>query len=216
MWVGLSYAGSCTGSTVVHRDIHRDIKPGNVCIVTTMARHRPPPSPNAEPELLTWHEVIGQRPHVALDRFYWDQKTARLWYAALTVDGIAVELLMRTKTSTGWPGFIIAADLGAYLDERQGLRAEIKTPSGRPKSLNYKPTVTVKPTTPPRWLALTTGTVGSALFDEIEHIIRVVRAGEVKYVKHADIHAVKADATLQSTVEQWGKAWAIIASRIGE
>ena len=179
-----------------------------------VARHRPPPSPNAEPDLLTWHETIAQRPHIALGRFYWDQKTSRLWYAALTVGDTAVELLMRTKTSTGWPGFIIAADLGAYLDERQGLRVNIKKANGRPRSLSYKPTVTVKPTTPPRWLALTTGTVGPMLFDEIEHIIRVVRAGEFQYVEHADIHAARADATLQSTVDQWGKAWALIASRV--
>lgn len=179
-----------------------------------VARHRPPPSPNAEPNLLTWHTVIAERPRVSLGRFYWDQKTSRLWYAALAVDGVAVELLMRTKTSTGWPGFIIAADFGAYLDHTRGLRAEIETLNKRKKSLCYKPATPGRTGTPARWLALTTGTVGAALLDEIEHTVKVARAGEVTYVHHADIHAVKADPTLQSTVEQWSTAWATIMPRI--
>lgn len=172
------------------------------------------PSPNAEPELLTWHDVIAQRPHITLGRFYWDQKTQRLWYAELVVDGVAVELLTRMKSVRGWPGFIIAADLDAYLDHKQGLRAELKTPRGRKKSVCYKPQTPGRAGSTARWLVLTTGTVGAALLDEIEHTVKVARAGEVTYVHHTDIHAVKADPTLQSTVEQWSTAWATISHRL--
>lgn len=182
-----------------------------------------PTSPNAEPELLTWHEVIAQRSHVELGRFHWDQRTRRLWYAALTVDGVAVELLMRMKTTSGWPGFIIAADLCEHIDHTRAFRVQFAAPfaTRRFKSLCYKPrvpdvTTPVRPPgdAPPRWLALTTGTVGPQLLDEIDHIIKVVRAGEFEYVVHTDIHAVKADATLQSTINQWSTSLATIAPRL--
>lgn len=164
-----------------------------------------------------WHDAIAQRPAIALERFYWDQKSARLWFAVLNVNGIAVELLMRMKTTSGWPGFIIAVDLAAHVDPHQGLRLAFETVTGRAETLNYKPpTAAGRGLTPTaaRWLTLTTGTVGPKLLDEIEHIVHVVRTNAFRYVKHKDIHAEAADHVLHDTRRQWDDAWLRIAPRL--
>lgn len=167
-------------------------------------------TPNAEPELLAWHEAIAARPAVGLERFYWDQKTARLWFASLVIDGIVVEVLACLASSRTWPGFIIAADFNACVDPAQGKRIDCKTKNGRAHTVSYKPGGSV----PPRWLALTTGFVGRDLLDEATHLVKVVRAGEFTYIRFADVHAVLADHIIQDTRRQWADAWTMIAPRL--
>jgi len=160
-----------------------------------------------EPDLLAWHVVIAQRPTVALERFYWDAKTSRLWYMAMTIDGVSVDLLTRLGTVSVWPGFIVAADLD--LDPTASPRVQVPalTPHGRKRSLCYLPSTG-------RWLALTAGLVGSKLLDEIEYLVRSVRAGEFRYVDYRLDQDVAKDRTLQETRRQWAAAWTVIAPRL--